>query len=49
MQLLDGVEVGEQDKERKRRRLRKKVLDKEQTRDRASDIEMMGSQYFNVW
>ena len=48
MQHPDGVEARKQDKERKRRRLRKKVLDKEQTRDRASDIEMMGSQYFNV-
>ena len=45
-QHLDRVEVGKQDRKRKRRRLRKKVLDREQTRDRASEIEMMGSQYF---
>ena len=45
-QHLDGVKAGKQDRERKRRRLRKKVLDREQTRDRASEIEMMGSQYF---
>ena len=46
MQHPDGVEARKQDRERKRRRLRKKVLDREQMRDRASEIEMMGSQYF---